>query len=464
MNRLFISLIFFLSGIMCWAGSARNFYVDSFSNSKVADGSMKSPFKSLGDLKKIKFLPGDCIHLAGNQILTGTIRIKDLMATPEKPLTITSYGTGVTHIYSIHESAIVIEACENIHVKNVVVKGSGRKKGNTGTGVDVINSRFIEIDHVEASGFLRNGIGVTGGGDVRITNSYVHDNGYNGIEITGEWGRKSVRNIYIGYCVAENNAGCPSITDNHSGSGILVGHATNALIEYCEAMSNGWDMPRSGNGPVGIWGYEADRLTIQYCFAHDNKTSPDGLDGGGFDFDGGITNSLMQYNLAMDNEGAGYGLFQFGGATEWSNNIMRYNVSINDGIKNSKAGIYVWCDPYNKDIPLCNTKVHDNLIISNQGHSISYNTGFSSGLEFSNNTFILTNEGVEHLHGDETKGMAAYNGNRFWSEGAAQKGMPQPRVIEDNAASYEKVEYVIPTNIDMLRIKEIVSGLLTPKK
>lgn len=143
---------------------------------------------------------------------------------------------------------------------------------------------------------------------------------------------------------------------------------------------------------------------------------------------------------------------------------MRYNVSINDGIKNSKAGIYVWCDPYNKDIPLCNTKVHDNLIISNQGHSISYNTGFSSGLEFSNNTFILTNEGVEHLHGDETKGMAAYNGNRFWSEGAAQKGMPQPRVIEDNAASYEKVEYVIPTNIDMLRIKEIVSGLLTPKK
>ena len=42
----------------------------------------------------------------------------------------------------------------------------------------------------------------------------------------------------------------------------------------------------------------------QYCFSHDNKTSPEGLDGGGFDFDGGITNSLMQYNLAMNNEGA----------------------------------------------------------------------------------------------------------------------------------------------------------------
>ena len=59
---------------------------------------------------------------------------------------------------------------------------------------------------------------------------------------------------------------------------------------------------RGRNGPVGIWGYESDRLTIQYCFSHDNKTSPEGLDGGGFDFDGGITNSLMQYNLAMNNE------------------------------------------------------------------------------------------------------------------------------------------------------------------
>ena len=81
-----------------------------------------------------------------------------------------------------------------------------------------------------------NGIGITGGGDVRITHSYVHDNGYNGIEVTGKWGTKSVHNIYIGHCVAENNAGNPAILDNHSGSGILVGHVTNATIEYCEAM------------------------------------------------------------------------------------------------------------------------------------------------------------------------------------------------------------------------------------
>ena len=413
MHRLLLPILLCVS-MVGWAGNTRNFYVDSFSGGKVANGSMEFPFKSLDALEDVKFLPGDCIHLAGNQILNGNIHLKGVKGTPDNPLIITSYGAGISQIYSAHTSAVVIDDCENIHVKNVVVKGSGRKNGNTGTGIEVINSRFIEIEEVEAYGFQVNGIGVNGGGDVRITHSYVHDNGSNGIEVTGEWNTKSVRNIYIGYCVAENNAGNPTVSDNHSGSGILVGHATCAMIEYCEAMNNGWDMPRSG----------------------------------------------MQYNLAMNNEGAGYGLFQFAGATEWNNNIIRYNVSVNDGIKNSHAGIYVWCDPYNKELPLCNTKVHDNLIISNQGHSISFNTGFSSGLEFSDNVFVLTNEGIKHLQGDETKNMAIYKGNCYWSEAAERQRISQPRVSEDTKARYEKMEYILPEKIDILRLKEILSGML----
>ena len=104
------------------------------------------------------------------------------------------------------------------------------------------------------------------------------------------------------------------------------------------------------------------------------------------------------------------------------------------------------------------------MIISNQGHSISFNTGFSSGLEFSNNTFVLTDEGMEHLHGDETKGMAVYRGNRFWSEAAERQGKPQPQVSGDPEASYGKVEYTLPMNIDILRLKDIISGLLTQKR
>jgi len=149
--------------------------------------------------------------------------------------------------------------------------------------------------------------------------------------------------MYIGYCVAENNPGDPAILNNHSGNGIIVGAGLRkCLIEYCEAMNNGWDMPRGGNGPAGIWGYQVDSLTIQYCIAHDNKTSPNGGDGDGFDLDGGARNCVIQYCYAYNNLGPGYLLCQYEGASAWTNNTIRYCISQNDGTKNGQAGILFW--------------------------------------------------------------------------------------------------------------------------
>jgi hypothetical protein len=81
-------------------------------------------------------------------------------------------------------------------------------------------------------------------------------------------------------------------------------------------------------------------------------------------------------------------------------------------------------------------------------------------LEFANNTFILTNGGIEHLHGDETKGMAIYKGNRFWSETAGQKGERQPRVPQDATANYEAVGYNLPVSVDIFRLKEIITDMI----
>lgn len=445
MSRFVYLFLFVWGGLFLQVAQARIYPVNS---SEMLDA-----------LQSIHLKPGDSIVISGNQILKGTIRLIGIKAKSDKPIVVTSVGEGRAEIYSDEASAVILDDCAHIHINNVVLRGKGRKDGNKGSGIEVNDSHHIEIDSVEASGYLMNGIGVTGGGDIRITQAYVHNNGYNGIEVTNCQNDKSVRNIYIGYCVAENNPGCPVIRDNHSGSGILVGHATNVLIEYCEAMENGWDMPRAGNGPVGIWGYECDSLTIQYCYSHNNKTSAEGLDGGGFDFDGGVTNSLMQYNLSMNNEGAGYGLFQYAGATKWNNNVIRYNISVNDGTKNSHAGIYVWCDPYNKDIPLCDTRVHDNLII-NRKHSISFNTGYSSNLAFVRNKFVLTEEGVEHLQGDETMKQPLYKGNNFWSQKAEQAGVSQPIVVLDLEAAYEKIDYTLPAEVDIHQIKGIVQEML----
>jgi hypothetical protein len=141
-------------------------------------------------------------------------------------------------------------------------------------------------------------------------------------------------------------------------------------------------MPRKGNGPVGIWAWNCDRVIIQYCVSHDNKTQKGAMDGGGFDFDGGVTNSILQYNLSYNNHGAGYLLCQYRGAREWKNNICRYNITINDGVTNHFDGIHFWAG----DKGISNALVYNNLIV-NERHGIS-STHDIAGLVFRNNIVI----------------------------------------------------------------------------
>ncbi|MDD4823358.1 MAG: right-handed parallel beta-helix repeat-containing protein [Bacteroidales bacterium] len=467
-KSLFWVLIFFCMQLYAKDLSSKHlsgvsYYVNALKGDKTGDGSLKRPFSSLEAVNQVRLLPGDKLFLAGGQVFEGTLRIHACKGTKEAPLTIRSYGKGCATIHAKSNTALTVDSSSYVQIDHLIVKGDGRLSGNDGSGIDVKYSDHLTIDHVEASGFLWNGVCTYGGSDIQLMRIVAYENGFAGIHVTGPWSHKEVRNVSITDCVAENNPGNPRIKDNHSGSGILVSHATKVLIERCEAMNNGWDMPRPGNGPVGIWAYECDSLTIQYCYSHDNKTSAEGKDGGGFDFDGGITNSVMQYNLSMNNEGAGYGLFQFGGASQWNHNEVRYNVSIHDGKKNSQAGFFIWCDPFNKDIPLSGSNIHHNVIINRYGHSVSFETGYSSGLHFYENTFYLTDEGTEHIHGDYTRDGVTFKQNVFWSEKEENEGVAQSVVREDPEAKYMKQRFRIPDKVRIARIKEIVDSFLKEK-
>src|SRR5207237_3809682 len=66
----------------------------------------------------------------------------------------------------------------------------------------------------------------------------------------------------------------------------------------------------------------------------------------------------MQYNYSHDNEGAGYGLFEYRGASAWGNNVVRYNLSRNDAGANNAAGISRW----NGGSGLANADIYGNTI------------------------------------------------------------------------------------------------------
>ena len=119
----------------------------------------------------------------------------------------------------------------------------------------------------------------------------------------------------------------------------------------------------------------------------------------------------MQYNYSYDNNGAGYGLFQYEGTTVWENNIIRYNISYNDGEGNDKAGIYMWTAEPEKDL-LRNCKIYNNVFVNEFGYPVKFamdnhgNVTNPNGFEFYNNIFIA---GEALVYGRHSNSVFSHN-------------------------------------------------------
>jgi hypothetical protein len=327
-----------------------------------AGTSPQKAWRSIGRANQVDYEPGDQLLLAGGQSYAGTLLFQqEDSGTKERSVRVSSFGTGRAAIRGGTGSGFQLHGCAYVTVANLAFAGCGRRDGNDGNGVELRRTRFVELDSLEVSGFRLSGIAAAGDEHTRITRVDAHDNGFAGISTDPlRGGGPRAKDLYIGYCVARNNPGDPKNLTNHSGNGIVVGGVDGALIEYCEAFDNGWDMPRTGNGPVGIWGWDCDGLVIQHCISHDNKTAAGAFDGGGFDLDGGATRSILQYNLSYHNHGCGYLLCQYPGAARWKDNICRYNISVNDGLTNHFSGIYFWAG----DQGISDAQVYNNVIIN----------------------------------------------------------------------------------------------------
>lgn len=460
-KSVILSLITLSLFISCKSGfnsdnKKSKYYVDlKNGNDRHTGVSPDKAWKSLQRIPQQKLKAGDQIYLSGNSHFQGSLKLSGLEGTKEAPIIIGTFGQGKAILESGDSLGVLAQKCKYLKIKNIQVSGSGRLKGNGTNGIELLNCKFCEIDSVTANGYLYSGIRVTGGNDIRITNCRAYDNGFCGINAdSGEkdYGIdgssfKTLKRIYIGYSIADNNPGCPAVKDNHSGNGILLGGVSNGIIEYCEARDNGWDMPREGNGPVGIWAYMSDSITIQYCYSHHNKTSAKGKDGGGFDFDGGMKYSVMQYNLSAFNEGAGYGIFQYGGATDWTGNTVRYCISYNDGSKNGQCGILVWCDP--SAVKMSAFHAYNNTIVNDHGYGINFEPGAYKDFLFENNIILVSVTTSNFIGGQFT--LAAFNSNLYWSDFIAARGTKQPKVIADKSALYSDPKLNLPSDSILLQ-------------
>jgi hypothetical protein len=373
-------------------------------------GTKAKPFRTISKVNSLQLKPGDVVLFKADQDFEGTLSLT-AEGTVTDSIKISTYGDGTATIDGGTKEAIAIQG-KYFSIDNLHTRGAGRKTGNTTNGVSLINASHALIRNLKTEGFQKSGLQLYNCQNITIKKVYAVRNGFSGINVTADDKSKS-RNILIQDCLAENNPGDPTGLGNHSGNGILVGISDSVVIDHCAATNNGWDMPRLGNGPVGIWAYETNNITIQYCISYRNKTAKGAKDGGGFDFDGGVTNSIIQYCLSYENEGAGYGMFQYKGASRWHSNVMRYCISYNDAISTEgSGGIFMWNGSMDST-QLADCYIHNNLIYSTHAPAVMFEPSSPlTSFKFSNNIFIGKNE---IIHGPASD--ATFYGNVWWTAG-----------------------------------------------
>jgi hypothetical protein len=396
--------------------SNKNVIIKSYYISKAGnddnDGTREHPWATLSRIKELGLHAGDSVLLEGGQTFTGSLMVYYKATTiPVKPIVVASFGNGKAVISSGNEAGLIINNSSYLQIQNIKLSGAGRKEGNATNGISIAYCDNIKIDSLEITGYQKSGLLLRNCTNISVQNVYAHDNGYAGISVSGDNLLKTdCRNIAISYCRAENNPGDPTNKSNHSGNGIIVSQCTNVKIAYCTATNNGWDMPRIGNGPVGIWAWDVDSAAIEYCLSYRNKTSTGGGDGGGFDLDGGVTNSVIQYCLSYENDGSGIGLFEYNKAGTWQNNTIRYNISINDGnISAAKSGIFIWNSSTTEALKDC--FIYNNTVYNNKNAAINFSEESNNeGFIFCNN-ILVGNKQI--ISGKNITGK--YLGNCWWS-------------------------------------------------
>ena len=440
MMKLKFIFFFFVCSISL-SSRATTYYVSSLGDDTNNGTATASAWRTVSRVNSSTFQPGDRVLFQGGQTFAGGIWLRaGSQGTPTQPIVLGSYGAGKATIASGTSYGFFGENNAGIELRRLNFVGDGRLT-NTNSGVifyiDALNThlQYLRLDSLEVSGYQKTGIsvgswnGTSGYADVRITACLTHANGEAGLASYSQ-DLGAHQNWYVGNCKAYDNAGRADITTTHTGNGIVLSGINGALIEQCEAYNNGWLNANPSGGPVGIWGWCCNNLVIQNCESHHNRSGTT-HDGGGFDIDGGCTNSILQYNYSHDNEGPGFLLAQYPGAPPMHDLTVRYNVSENDARRHNQGALHVWSSGANGGIQ--RAVFHNNTVVltppadGSRPKAVFVTSGSISGISLRNNV-LQTSGGLTVLSTYTDMGLR-FEGNCYWS-GAA------PLQLEWNGTAY----------------------------
>jgi hypothetical protein len=433
--RFKIILFQFILCFVFTVAKATNYYVSVQGNDHNPGTSPALAWRTTARVNATTFQPGDQVLLEGGQSFWGNIWLRSSsQGTASQPITFRSYGGGQAVIQSDSTFGFYAHNTAGIAIRNLAFVGSGRLS-NQNSGIifylDSANAhlQYLRIDSVDVSGYRSSGLsigswnGLSGYANVRVTNSDFHANGEVGFNSYAYFPAPqgyAHHNWYVGNCRAYDNSGRADITSIHTGNGIMLSGIDQALMEQCTAYHNGWLNGSTAGGPVGIWGWGCNALTIQKSESHHNMSGTN-KDGGGFDLDGGCTNSVLQYNYSHDNEGPGYLLAQFPGASAMHNLTVRYNISENDARRNNYGAITLWSSGSSGGIE--HVDIYNNTVVvsrpndNSSPHALYIMSGAITDISLRNNV-LQTSAGLLAAVSATNVGVRL-EGNCYWAPAAA---------------------------------------------
>jgi hypothetical protein len=408
-----------------FASHADTYYISSQGSDSQTGTSADKAWRSIKKVNATRFKAGDRILFEAGQTFVGNIALQGA-GTASQPIVVSSYGKGPAIISSGTSYGFYSYNAAGIELRRLTFVGAGRLT-SASSGVTfyldatATNLSYLRFDSLDVSGYRNSGIsigswkGTSGYSDVRITASQLHANGEAGLSSYSQ-SLIGHHQWYVGKVQAFDNSGRADVTTNNTGSGIMLSGIDGALVENCLAYHNGWLNANPSGGPVGIWGYCCNNLIIQKSESHHNSSGT-AHDGGGFDLDGGCTNSVLQYNYSHDNGGPGYLLAQYDDAPAMYDVTIRYNVSKDDARRDNQGALHVWSSGANGGIQ--RAKIYNNTVLltppadgSNPKAILITSAGFSD-LVFRNNV-LQTTGGLQVLSTVSTTSLSL-QGNCYWN-------------------------------------------------
>lgn len=420
-------------------GGQRIYYVSAGGDDR-ADGRTKSrAWQTLDRVSAQGLLPGDKVLLEGGASFSGQLTLTSEDAgDPMRPVEIGAYGEGRAVLEPGDRSALFVHNTAGVVVRDLRIVGG---PGTTAVdGVNVYNDlggdarlKSVTVENVEVSGF-QNGIAIGAGEsspgfeDVTVRDSAFHGNRLAGLVTYGTRFDSDApvyanANVTVSSVDAYGNTGDRD-TEGNSGSGIVLGSVDTGRVEKSTAHGNG-ELSAAVEGPIGIWAYDATNLVIEENLAYGNRTS--GADGGGLGLDLAVSDSVVQHNLTYDNDGSGVLLFASPANRAFARNVVRFNISVDDGRRGDfHGGITVLGGLAGGDPAggVIDTEIYRNTVVMGAGTgdwlppAISVG-GALHGVRVQNNN-LVTDGGAPALRSTEsTPGGVTFTGNNYSGDSTA---------------------------------------------